>query len=76
MSCAAHPFMDYDSVIACHDAVRLPPVRDIALSIANGQTELLGYLDRALFAGVASAAHGSTLISERDAGLIATSFAR
>jgi len=72
---AANPFMHHDSIIACHDTVRLPPLGELIAGLADRSMSLVGYLHHDLLVIIAAAAAGSPLIAARDAELIATGFA-
>jgi len=71
---ATHPFLTYDSSLGCHDVDRLPPARELAEGLVEGDIELLGKLDRSVYSVVISAATGSPLIAMRDQGLITRAF--
>jgi hypothetical protein len=71
-----HPFMRHDSVIACHDTVKLP-TRDVLIEgLLHGVVDHLGRIHQTLFGQIAAAAAGSALIAERDSALIVQSFGR
>jgi hypothetical protein len=69
-----HPFMAWDSYIACHDTVRLPPFPELVAGIEAGEFVRLGTVDRRLFPVIVTAAEGCRLISRRDAAAIRSSF--
>ena len=71
---AAHPFMKHDSVIACHDSLKLPARDELIAGLCDRSINQVGHVHQSLFALMASATVGSPLISVRDAELIATAF--
>jgi len=75
MLSAVHPFMQHDSVIACHEAVRLPPRDELIDRLIEGSAEHIGHVHQTLFGLIAQAAAGSSTIAERDATLIVRAFA-
>ncbi len=68
-----HPFLDYDSTVACDDAIVIENVRELAQGIAEGRVEVLGRIATSLQAAIVAASIGSRLIADRDAQLIAFS---
>jgi len=79
---ALHAFLDYDSHIACDEALGIAcgPGRSIGTmqhvinAVVTNEAKIIGSLDRSMFAAVAAAAAGSRLIAPRDAVLIAAAF--
>jgi hypothetical protein len=76
MLLTAHPFMKRDSVIACHDTVKMPTLDELIDRLIDRSAEHVGYVDRSLFGSIALAAAGSPTIAARDADLIARAFNR
>jgi hypothetical protein len=74
MPLADHGFMHHDSSIACHDTVRLPAARDLAVGVWAQEIEILGILSPGVVRQIANAAKGSPLIADRDLELIVASF--
>ena len=74
MPLAAHPFMQHDSYIACHDTVRLPAAPELARLLWAHEAQILGVVSATLNTLITTAAAGSSLIAERDMKLILTAF--
>jgi hypothetical protein len=74
MPLADHGFMHHGFSIACHDTVRLPAAREIAIGVWSQEIEILGILSPGIAGQIANAARGSPLIADRDLELIVASF--
>src|ERR1700674_2821178 len=77
-----HPYLDYDSHIACDEAVgiacgpsnRIGTVQELIAAIIAKKVKVIGSLDRSMFPQVVAAANGSRLIAARDAAIIVNAF--
>jgi hypothetical protein len=71
---ATHPFLEHDSVIACHDTVALPAQDRLIDGFIRSIVTYIGHVQRGIFPAISRAAADSPLISGRDAPLIARAF--
>jgi hypothetical protein len=78
-----HPFLDYDSYIACDETVgiscgpdcRIATMQELIEAVSCGEVKIIGSLHRSMFTAATAAANGSRTISARDAAKITAAFA-
>lgn len=69
-----HPFLTYDSFVACHDVCPLGPMRELAEGIVSNEVEIIGQLHASLYDAVLLASRDSPLIADRDQTVISRAF--
>ena len=74
MLLADHPFMEWDSYIACDDTVLVPTRTDLVVGLRDKTIEHLGFLSAAMYPLVVAASCESSLIADRDKELIRRAF--